>query len=166
MAAVVATLVLAAMTPLCRAADLTTASTFLAHLYAHYPLPHDNSAFDPTGRDAKAVFDPAMVALLRENDRLTPRGDVGAIDWDPLCDCQDDSGMVASVGEIHPSGPGAAIAKVRLRFTQAKPVEESLLTFQLVAVQGQWRIRDVKEKATPSLRALLARANRAARRRR
>ena len=84
-------LVLAAVTPV-SAAELAGAKAFVVQLYSHYGK-QTNPVFDPTGADAKTVFEPSMVALFGENARLTPKGDVGAIDGDPICDCQDDGGM-------------------------------------------------------------------------
>ena len=35
----------------------------------------------------------AMIELIRQNAKLTPEGDVGEIDGDPICDCQDSGGI-------------------------------------------------------------------------
>lgn len=132
-------------------------------LYSHYPQPAQASAkgsfFEPTGRSASLVFDAPMIALMRENDRLTPKGDVGAIDSDPICDCQDDSGLIAKVGEIVATGPDTATAAVDLRFSLASPPEVRHLKFSLVTQAGQWRIHDIDDGDTPSLRAYLTQAN-------
>jgi hypothetical protein len=102
-----------------RGADLSAARAFVQQLYAHYPQP-SNTSFDPGG-NAHAVFDPSMVAMFRENARLTPKGDVGAIDSNPICDCQDDSGMRTRIGSVRLVAPDTAIAEVMLTFTEASP---------------------------------------------
>ncbi len=141
-------------------ADLAGARAFIASLYAHYPAPKGAPGFDPTGKAAARVFDPPMIALLRNNDRLTPPGDVGAIDSDVLCDCQDDDGLRAIIGPIVAVGANDLIATVVLHFTKATPPETRRLKLDLVQVAGRWRIHDIDDGDVPSLRAYLIQANR------
>ena len=103
-----------------------------------------------------------MVALLREDARLTPKGDVGAIDGDPFCDCQDDAGLKVKVGAVSLTDPSHATARVDLRFTEERPQETRRVDLDLVDVHGHWRVYDVKTKDLPSLRALLVQSNRTA----
>ena len=138
-----------------QSADLAGAKAFLVQVYSHYPQRRGGPEFDPTGRSAAAVFDPGLANLFREDVRLTPQGDVGAVDSDPLCACQDDDGLVVTIEAVTPSGPAAASARVKLRFAAAKPPEIQRLAIDLVAVQGQWRIHDIHSKDQPSLRAYL-----------
>jgi hypothetical protein len=139
------------------AADLAGARAFLVRLYAHYPL-KEGAAFEPTGRSAPSVFDPALVALFREDVRLTPPGDVGAIDSDPICDCQDDDGMSVRIEPVRATGAGRATARVDLRFGEASPPETSRLDIDLIAVGDGWRIHDIRSKTMPSLGAYLTRS--------
>ena len=148
-----------------RAADVAGARAFVQQLYAHYPQPA-NTSFDPTGANASSVFDPSMIALFRENARLTPKGDEGAIDSDPICDCQDDSGLRSRIGAVRLVAPDTAIADVVLTFTEAIPPEVDRLTLTLVTIHGQWRIYDIHSTNTPSFRAYLIKANWDARRER
>jgi hypothetical protein len=142
-----------------RSADLNGARAFVAWLYSHYPEREGVPAFDPTGRSADAVFDPSMAALLREDARRTPKGDVGAIDWDPICDCQDDDGLTAKIDSLFPVGSGGASAIVNIRFANESPASAHRLEYHLVVVHGRWRIHDIKTRETPSLRMLLIRSN-------
>ena len=155
-------LVFTAITP-ARAADLADARAFVQQLYAHYPEPA-HSTFEPTGADARSVFAPSIIALFRENARLTPKGDVGAIDSDPICDCQDDGGLRSHIGAVRLVAPDTATAQVVLTFTEASPPEERRLTLTLVTVHGQWRIYDIRSQDTPSFRAYVVKANQDARR--
>ena len=140
-------------------ADLGAARSFVTALYSHYPAPKHGPEFDPTGRSAGAVFDPGMVAMLREDKRLTQPGDEGAIEADPLCACQDDSGLKADIGDIHPVDASHASAAVTLHFRASRPPETIHVTLDLVDVQGQWRIHDISTKDMPSLRTYLAKSN-------
>jgi len=155
-------LVLAAVTP-ASAADLAGAKVFVTQLYSHYGK-QSAPVFDPTDADAKTVFDPSMVALFRENARLTPKGDVGAIDGDPICDCQDDGGMRSHLGAARMVAPDTATAEVELTFTEASPPLVRQVTLTLVTIHGQWRLYDIRSQETPSFRAYLIKANHEARR--
>ncbi len=79
----------------------------------------------------------SFVALLREDARLTPEGEIGAIDWDPICGCQDDTGMSVKISSIHSVGPSAAVALIEVRFFGIKPSAADRLELDLVAANGQ-----------------------------
>ena len=150
-----------ALTPFpATAASAAGARIFLQKIYSHYPTPPDRKGFIPTGPVARQVFDPGMVALLREDERLAD-GEVGAIDADPLCDCQDDSGLKITIEDVRLAGPASAKARVTLQFgAPAAPATERL-QISLAVVAGQWRIHDIGSRATPSLRAYLLHENHA-----
>ena len=142
------------------AEDVTDAArqarAFLDQVYSHYPTPAGRTPFDPLGGSAAQIFDPAMVGLLEEDRKLTAPGEVGAIDWDPLCQCQDDDGMRVEIGRVEISGPATANVHVELPF----PSNPTAVELALTRVAGEWRIHDVSSKDTPSLRDLLMQANR------
>jgi hypothetical protein len=146
-----------------RAADVQAARAFLERLYAHYRPATGAWAFDPTGTNAADVFDPSMIAFFRENARLTPKGDEGAIEGDPICDCQDSGGMRSRILAFWLVAPDTAMADVDLIFSAASPPEVRRLTITLVTIHGQWRIYDISSKDMPSFRAYLIKANREAR---
>jgi len=140
------------------AQDLVGARAFVARLYAHYPIPDRKPMFEPLGKDATSVFDASLLHLIREDTRLAG-GEVGALDSDPLCECQDDSGMTSQITDVHVDGPMRAKATVVLRFSAASPPEIVEHTLDLVEVAGHWRIHDIHTKDTPSLRDYLAQSN-------
>lgn len=143
--AAIAFLAVAASVP-CAAAS-GTAQAFLDDLYAHYR----NSAFCPTcDGTAARVFDAPLTALIRQDEKLAD-GEVGALDGDPVCDCQDPGGMKAKVLSVASSGPSAAAAKVELRF----PDGPRQMTLDLVLTKDGWRIHDTHTKDAPSLVKLL-----------
>ena len=68
------------------AQDLGGAKAFVTGLYtayARHPGP------DYLGRQARQVFSPALLELMRRDAARTPKGDVGTLDGDPICNCQD-----------------------------------------------------------------------------
>ena len=142
-----------------RADEPAGARDFLTRLFAHYPHKAGAPPFEPAGRSAAGVFDPSMVALLREMDRVTPKGDAPALDGDPLCDCQDDQGMTVRIGPVYRAGPASAGAVVRIAFAGAPSSDARQLKLNLVNLRGQWRVHDILSKDMPSLRAYLIKAN-------
>ncbi len=162
--AVAMTLAIVASSP-AMGADLAGATAFLRQVYGHYPQPANATPYDPLASETAAtVFDPSMVALLSDDARLTPSDEVGAIDGDPICDCQDDAGLSVQAISVRADGPLRARASVILRFAEGPTVETHRVVFDLIQVGGSWRVHDIGEAGMPSLRALLVRSNAAAER--
>jgi hypothetical protein len=143
--------------PVAAAPDAASARAFVEKLYSHYPSHPNGRAFDPTGKNAREVFDPGMIAAFREDARLA-KGEVGFVDADPLCQCQDDSGLKSTVVSVTMTGPSAADAVVNLQYPDATVA----LTLHLVPVNGAWRIYDLSTGEVKSYRADLLKANREA----
>ena len=68
------------------AQDLDAAKAFVTGLYAAYATP---PVPDYLGRQAKDTFSPALLDLMRRDAARTPKGEVGTLDGDPICNCQD-----------------------------------------------------------------------------
>ena len=111
------------------APDAASARTFVEKLYSHYPSNPNRKVFDPTGKNVSEVFDPGMIAAFREDARLA-NGEVGFVEADPLCQCQDDSGLKPTVLSVTMTGPNAADAVISLQH----PSETLALTLHLVPV--------------------------------
>jgi hypothetical protein len=135
-----------------RAQELTQARTFVEGLYAAY---RRSPGPDYVGRQAAKVFSPALVALMRRDAARTPEGEVGTLDGDPICNCQDYEIRGVNV-TVKPAGPGKAVAVARFR-NLGQP---QTVTLDLVAVGHAWRVDDVHAEGTPSLVALFRRAAR------
>ena len=131
---------------------------FVSKLYSHYPVAGHVPEFDPLGKAMGSVFDPSLIALILK-DRELAKGEVGALDGDPLCDCQDDSGLQFKVASVTPDGPERAKAVITRRDPEASPPEAEKITVDLVRVGGRWRVHDIGTPDTPSLRAYLIKSN-------
>ena len=154
-AAWIATACLASVaSPVAAEPDAASAKAFVEKLYSHYPSNPNRKAFDPTGKNAREVFDPGMIAAFREDARLA-NGEVGFVDADPLCQCQDDSSLRPKLASVTMTGPNAADAVVNLQY----PSETLALTLHLVPVNGAWRIHDLSIGDVKSYRADLLKAN-------
>ena len=92
------------------AAPAQSAGAFVERLYAGYRDP-DYSPLDRPER----LFAPPLVAAIREDSRLSS-DEVGYMDADPLCQCQDPAGLRPEIREIRTSGRNRAVARVELGF--------------------------------------------------
>lgn len=137
------------------AAAAETPRRFVERVYAGYRDPD----FSPLKRPER-VFAPPLVTAIREEARAS-RGEVGFMDADPLCDCQDPAGMRPSVTEAARTGPAAARVRVALHFGS----ETRNLSLKLVRTAAGWRIADISDADEPSLLVDLTAWNRKHRRR-
>jgi hypothetical protein len=134
--------------------DATAARAFLLKLYSHYPQKQNGPFFDPVDKNAADVFEPGMIAAFKEDSRLA-KGEVGFVDGDPICMCQDDGGMTWKMVSVTIKGANAdAVVNLNWPGGDARAV-----TIHLVPVKGQWRIYDLSTKDEPSYRADLLKAN-------
>jgi hypothetical protein len=123
-------------------ADAASAKAFVAGIYAGKKNFLDDRA---------AVWDASMLAVLARGDKDQVENDGLIFDFDPLCQCQDDTGMAAAAGEATITGPDAASVPVTLTF----PAETSTLTLKLSRAGGQWRVHDITTPEMPSYAAHL-----------
>lgn len=129
------------------------AKAFLEGVYAHYKT-SKNSTFQPFDADAKNVLDPDLIALMAADTKAL-NGELGDIDGDWLCDCQDYTSITATITVLSAS---ADTAKATSDFkdvddTSPKPRHD---TFDLVKTPAGWRIHDMGAADQPSLRKVLS----------
>jgi hypothetical protein len=125
------------------AADLDQARAFLAHVYAtYYPdVPLEDVLPDDQ------VYAPALLAAMEANSQAND-GEVGYLDADPLCQCQDTAQDLRQLAfTLTPLDGGRLRATARL----ADPVAPLALDLTLSRQKGQWRIADIASPAEPSL---------------
>jgi hypothetical protein len=135
------------------------AKAFLTGIYNHYVDEKSQSDFDPAFKNQSDYFDPDMVALMKEDDRLKGEN-VGALDWDPFCGCQDTVNMTAVI-TIDSITATEAKATVITTAHVGMPEDQKprTFTYDLRVVNGQWRIHDIGEPNMPSLRQLFINSN-------
>ena len=131
-----------------------TPRAFVERLYAGYRNEH-YSPFDQT----EPVFAPQLEAAIKEDERLAD-GEVGFLDFDPICDCQDTGGMHSQVISVSGSGR-TATAHVILRWGDTSDNRD--ISLKLVRTAAGWRVADVSTPEEPSLLHDLEQANRRAR---
>lgn len=135
-------------------ADAGSPKAFLEGLYAHYKASSSTgTSWAPMDANVKEVFDPDTVALLAADTKAL-KGELGEIDGDWLCDCQDWGSIVATV-TVTSQTPTAAKAEAVFRDTQVPDEKGKRDTFDLVKTRAGWRIHDMGTPQDPSLRHVL-----------
>jgi hypothetical protein len=132
--------------------DAAGAKAFLDGLYAHYKTSKDNS-FQPFDANSRDVFDADTIALM-DADTKALKGELGAIDGDWLCDCQDFESLTATVAvQAATSTTARATSAFTDAMEKAQPPKHD--TFELVKTAAGWRIHDMGTADQPSLRKVL-----------
>jgi hypothetical protein len=133
--------------------DAADAKAFLDGLYAHYKTSSSNSTFQPFDANSSDVLDADTIALMKADEKAL-NGDLGDIDGDWLCDCQDFTSITATVA-VQSATPTSAKATADFHDsidTSPKPHHD---TFDLVKTSAGWRIHDMGTADQPSLRKVL-----------
>jgi hypothetical protein len=134
--------------------DADAAKAFLEGLYAHYAKSSSTgTTWAPMDANIKEVFDDDMVKLMAADTKAL-KGDLGEIDGDWLCDCQDWGSLVATV-TVTEASPTAAKAEATFHDTQVPDDHPRRDTFDLVKTPAGWRIHDMGTAQDASLRAVL-----------
>jgi hypothetical protein len=134
--------------------DADSAKAFLDGLYAHYKASSSTgTTWAPMDANIKDVFDADMVRLMAADTKAL-KGDLGEIDGDWLCDCQD-WGSIAATVTVTEAGPTAAKAMAVFHDTQVSDEGPRRDTFDLVKTPAGWRIHDMGTSSDPSLRSVL-----------
>jgi hypothetical protein len=123
---------------------------FVERIYAGYR----DSDYSPLAHPRR-IFAAPLVAAIREDSRLS-RGEVGYMDADPLCQCQDPAGLRPLIREIGRPNRSTATAHLLLDFGGSDRRE---LRLRLVRTAAGWRVADVVTADEPSLLDSLNRFN-------
>jgi hypothetical protein len=105
---------------------------FVRRIYAGYA----HEGYNPLAILDK-VFAPTLAAAIRKD---SSGREVGYLDGDPLCDCQDYERVTAQIRSLRQSARAAASARIHLVLG---PKETRDLRLSLVLTRSGWRIGDV-----------------------
>ena len=123
---------------------------FVQQVYTQYR----NHDYSPLRRPDR-TFAPELAAAIRTDARMA-HGEVGTLDGDPLCDCQDYERISLTIRALTRPTPRRAIARVRVALGIDRPRD---LTLELARTPAGWRIADVVSREG-SLLSALRKANR------
>ena len=127
---------------------------FMERLYAAYR----DTDFSPFEHPSK-VFAPRLLAAINEDSRLN-QGEVGYLDGDPICQCQDATGLKTTITRVRLQGRDSARVSVAIGLLGYPPRPA---TFSLVRTRAGWRIADVWSPDEPSMLKGIEESNRKAR---
>ena len=110
---------------------------FIRDLYAHFD---GDESMEPQlqDRDASILADPQLLKLFRD-DREYSTGELGALEANPLCDCQE---KPPSLKQILLLEQTKMAAKVQVIFN-TYPI---VLDFSLLEIDGAWKIHDIYDE--------------------
>ena len=129
--------------------DIRSARAFLSHIYAGY---HPDAGLDAILPDEE-VYTPALIAAMQANSDAYA-GEVGYLDGDPLCDCQDTAQDLRQLSfDIQPLAGGQLRASTQLDDAQ-QPLQ---LQLTLQRQGSSWRVADIATPRAPSLLQALQR---------
>ncbi|RVU05300.1 DUF3828 domain-containing protein [Novosphingobium umbonatum] len=133
-----------------QAREPTGARAFMERVI-RYALRDDS---DPDARSYRSFFaerlDRAMML-----DRHAPEQEIGFLEAEVICGCQDNEGLVMSVVSVNGDADHAKVKVLRRWNSKGR----GFATFSLAREHGFWKIADIAEMHTPSLQAGLDQAN-------
>jgi hypothetical protein len=130
------------------AQDAASAKTFLESVYQHYQ--HGGKGIDLGGPHAGEYFHSSLLTLVRADAKANGPENVGVIDSDPVCGCQDWDGIWDLKIDVNVQTPQRATARVSFAAFQRR-TKEGLrdLEITLVPERGQWRIYNILDESDP-----------------
>ena len=133
--------------------DADDVKAFLEGVYAHYKTNSSNSTFQPFDANGPDVLDPDTLALMKADTKAL-NGDLGDIDADWICMCQDYTSIKATI-TVQSASATAAKATSDFQDVDDKSAKPRHDTFDLVKTPAGWRIHDMGTSDQPSLRKVL-----------
>lgn len=137
------------------AQDAASAKTFLRDVYRHYQGGYrgDSSGIDLDGPYAGLYYHSSLLALEKADVKAN-RPDIPAIDYDPICGCQDWEGIWNL--EIEVRMDSLRQVKASVSFSLSDPKDNSTdaprkLEITLMSEHGKWHIYDILDKSDPKL---------------
>ncbi len=115
--------------------------TLITALYRSYT---DIGQGDNTMPGLPGVYSKRLQALVDKDEKETPEGEVGRLDWDVVVDGQD---WELTALKIMPVSQDAAQAEIRASFKNFGEPRDIL--YSLVREDGHWRIDDIQETLKP-----------------
>ena len=130
------------------AAPPETPETFVRRVYALY---RTGGPGVPTDRPGGTPFYTAALLDAFATEEKLAHGEVGAIDGDPICDCQDFGKVRVKTVAVTPGE--ADTVKARVDFTNFG--SKQIVTLTLSRTPAGWRIADVANSGMKSVMSVL-----------
>lgn len=136
------------------AQDAASARAFLMAIYQHYQNgAEDGSAgINSDSPGASRYYHSSLLALMRADVKANGPENVPAVDFDPICGCQDWDGIWNLKIDVHAESPERVLADVSFALAppRNRPKDASRkLIVTLVPEHGAWRIYDIRDESDP-----------------
>jgi hypothetical protein len=131
------------------AQDVDSVRRFIESTYRAYD--RGGPGVDFTGTHAHRVFSSSLIDLVREDLKGIGDGEVGVLDYDPVCGCQDWDGIFNLKMKIRPlKGSDRVEASVSFAvMKKATARDYRFIILTLSRERGNWRIYDVVDRSDP-----------------
>ena len=97
------------------------------------------SGIDFTGPKARGVFDPSLIALFHADQKALGPDEVGVLDGDPICSCQDWDGIWNLKIDLQPLSDGRAKAAVSFAlFAPQAGTDQDRRSLEMTLVSVGW----------------------------
>ena len=131
-----------------KAQDLQSAKAFLTGIYQKYQ--RGGKGIDFTIPDMGSYYDSSLVSLFRQDVEINGFENVPAVDYDPICGCQDWDGIWDLKMDLRPVSGGKVEARLSFRLQDPKHSgkrAQRKLVVTLISERGEWRIYDVLDES-------------------
>ncbi len=139
-----------AIVPSAVAQDTDSAKRFVASLYRHYT--NHGKGIDFSGPKALNYFDASLTTLMDADAKAVGPNEVGVLDGDPICSCQDREGIWDLKVNIQMLGSDRAKAAVTFALVAPKAGADRdfrSLDMSLLRTGSHWRIDNILDKSDP-----------------
>lgn len=127
------------------APDAASARAFLQSIYRFYHKGGDGAPMEPPGR----WFEPVLArAIQKDMDESERTGEIGKLEADLFCDCQDFDDLSVAIGPVTLAD---GKAKTSVTFQNGDQVT---LQYTLVWTKAGWRVFDIVSEESGSVREL------------
>jgi len=130
--------------------DAGSAKNFVESLYRHYTK--NSKGIDLSGPRALNYFDASLNALMDADAKAVGPNEVGVLDGDPICSCQDWDGIWDLKIAVQTVGSDRAKAAVSFAlFAPKAGTDRDLRSVEMTLVRKgtSWRIDDILDKSDP-----------------
>jgi hypothetical protein len=139
------------------AQDAASATAFLKAIYRQYQngAQDGSSGISFDGPHAALYYHSSLLALMHADVKANGPDNAPAIDFDPICGCQDWDGIWDLQIDVHVEStpPQHTIAEVSFALAPPKDRPKDALrklVITLVPEHGAWRIYDIRDESDPS----------------
>ena len=130
--------------------DAASAKNFVESLYRHYTK--NSKGIDFSGPKALNYFTASLNALMDADAKAVGPGEVGVLDGDPICSCQDWDGIWDLKIDVRMLANDRAKADVSFAlFAPKAGADRDLrsLEMTLASNENHWRIDNILDKSDP-----------------